>query len=133
MPGLSTPLTYWAVLPPMVMAGFAVIAETGSEGTSTSAGGAGSTGPKPVPQSVIVSPGLAGADVCSEPKNPAGATLVSPFMAAAYFPQAKNAGENFCIVTWNGVEVPLPLLTMTSTVPVFAPAGASTFSCVGLM
>src|SRR5205085_6908485 len=105
------------------------------EGVGRSGGGAGLVGPKPVPQRTIVSPGLAGVVVTPASKNPAGAYHFNPVpsVATAYFPQGKNAGENCCNATLKGALVPLPLLTTTFTSPMAAPAGATIFSCCGLV
>src|SRR5438045_3933216 len=115
------------------MEGVVVIAGTGLPGTGTSAGAAGFVGPKPVPQSVMVSPGLAGTVVTPAPKNPAGAIQVAPMVATGYLPHGKKAGEYFCKFTLKGALVPLPLLTITFTAPELASTGASTLSCVALI
>ena len=52
-----------------------------------------SAGPKPVPHSVTVSPGVAGADARQDPENPAGAALTVPIVAMACLPHRKSAGE----------------------------------------
>src|SRR5579871_608423 len=97
----------------------AVTLETGLAGTSTPAGGAGDTGPKPVPHSVTVSPGFAGTVGNIGPKKLGGASHVAPSAAAAYLPpQVKNAGENVCSATCIGALVPDAFDTTTFTGPV---------------
>ena len=54
-------------------------------------------------------------------------------VATAIFPPRKECRRKLLHRTLNGAHVPLPLLTMTSTGPVLASAGATTLSCVALM
>src|SRR5712692_8492867 len=96
-------------------------------------GTAGFVGPKPVPNSSKISPGLAGRVVTAEPNNPGGPRNVavpSAFAtkAATYFRAAgsnmKNPGDSLMsCVTW-ALLVPLELVTVTLIEPSLGSSGA---------
>src|SRR5579883_663682 len=99
------------------------------------------TGPKPMPYSTIVSPGLAGREV-TPAKAPTGPTKVWPSVNVAvtyWLPPTFHAGSASS-AGWSGLTVmlaaalvPFPVLTVTGCGPVPTPAGTSAFTCPGLI
>src|SRR5450432_325766 len=97
------------------------------------AGTGGLVGPKPVPQRVNTSPGLA-ATVVAPAKVPSlAARLASSRFATTWLlGHRKNAGACCTTVAVNAALLPFPLVTVTGTGPV-PTSGACTLIWVGLM
>src|SRR5688572_16495150 len=127
---MAAPNTVAGVPPTVTDTGLSVVYVL-SEGICAP-NGADFAGPKPVPQRMITSPGLAAVVVTPSKVPFLTANVKSWRVATGYFPaHRKNAGAIVVELTVEAALVPPELLTVTDIVPV-PTSGATALIWVGL-